>query len=396
MKNISKLFFLATLLAAFAGCDKVKDLPVYGNGKAPALTASATTIAAIPADSLKNVLTLSWTWPDYATDTVNTKFVIQIDSTGKNFTKPASRTVYGKMSSTFTAKELNDILLAKGYAFNVPVDMDVRVISSYGNNNDQKISNTVKIKMTPYLIPPKVAVPASGKLFLVGSASQGGWNNPVPVPSQEFAKLDATTYAGIFQLNGGSEYLLLPVNGDWSHKYSVQDNTVSGLNQGGNFGYDLPQNIPGPTTSGMYRIVVDFQQGKFTVTPYTGTLPSSTLFIVGDATAGGWNNPVPVPSQQFTRVNSSVWQLTLPLTGGKEFLVLPVNGDWSKKYALKDNTTAGISTGGEFGYHQDSQPAPDVFTQNFKSPATTGTYTITLNFAAPVTTAGASGKFTIQ
>ena len=84
------------------------------------------------------------------------------------------------------------------------------------------------------------------------------------------------------------------------------------------------------------------------------------------------------------------------MNGGSEFLVLPSNGDWSKKYALKDNSVAGIEKGGEFGFHQDGQPAPDDFTKNFKGPATSGTYTVSLNFAAPTTIDGASGTFTIS
>ena len=215
--------------------------------------------------------------------------------------------------------------------------MDVRVTSSYANNNERLASNTLKIKMTPYKVPPKVVLPSSNKLFLVGSASQGGWNNPVPVPTQEFVRLDETTWGGVFQLNGGMEYLLLPVNGDWSHKYSVADNSISGLNQGGNFGFDLAQNIPGPAAGGLYKIIVDFQAGKFIVTPFTSVLPDN-LYIVGDATAGGWNNPVPVPSQQLTRINSSVYEISISLTGGKQYLLLPVNGDWSHKFSVADNS----------------------------------------------------------
>jgi hypothetical protein len=257
--------------------------------------------------------------------------------------------------------------------------MDVRVISSYGNNNEQYKSNTVTIKYTPYKVPPKIALPTSGKLFLVGDATQGGWNNPVPVPSQEFAQLNETTFAGVFNLNGGKQYLVLPVNGDWGHKFSVADGSVPAT--GGDFGYDLSTNFNGPATNGWYKIVLDFQSGKFTVTPYTGTLPDN-LFIVGDATAGGWNNPVPVPSQQLVRLNSSVFELSLPLVGGKQYLLLPVNGDWSHKYSVNDNTLTGLAAGGDFGYD---------LPQNFPGPATSATYKLTVNFAL-----GTTGKFTVK
>lgn len=371
MKNLNKFLFLIVVTWVFSACDKVDDLKVYQNGIASVLTASTATVAPLPADSNKTAFTLNWTYPNYGvSDSSSVKYVIEIDSTGKNFTKSYSKVVTGDMGASFTARELNEILLAKGYAFNVPVGMDVRVVSSYLNNNERISSNTVKVMMTPYKIPPKVALPASGKLFIVGGATAGEWSNPVPTPSQELARLSETTFGGVFNLKAGQEFLILPENGDWAHKYAVADNSLPEIASGGTFGYDFAQNFKGPATAGLYKILLDFQSGKFTITPYVGALPNS-LFIVGDATAGGWNNPVPVPTQQFTRLNSSVFELTLPLIAGKEYLLLPVNGDWAHKFAVADNSVAGISSGGTFGYDA---------AQNFPAPATSGTYKIEVNF----------------
>jgi hypothetical protein len=286
--------------------------------------------------------------------------------------------VSGTLSTTYLNKELNNILLDKGFEFGTPYDMEVRVISSYANNNERLISNVLPVKMTPYKIPPRVELPTSGKLFLVGSATGSGWTNPVQTPEQEFTRLDETTFAGVFNLKGGNEYLVLPVNGSWDLKYSVANKTVSGLAEGGDFGFGLNDNFPGPAADGMYKIVLDFQLGKFTVTPYTENNLPSALFMVGDATPGGWNNPVPAPAQQFTRLNSAEFELTLDLTGGKQYLLLPVNGSWDTKYSVQDNTLSGLADGGSFGYN---------LPQNFPGPTTDGTYKINVNFA--------TSKFTV-
>ena len=74
----------------------------------------------------------------------------------------------------------------------------------------------------------------------------------------------------------------------------------------------------------MYQIVVNFQTGAYTVTPYTATIPSN-LYIVGDATDGGWNNPVPTATQQFTRIDGASYGIVVNLTAGKSYLFLPVN-----------------------------------------------------------------------
>jgi hypothetical protein len=159
----------------------------------------------------------------------------------------------------------------------------VRIVSSYNNNNEQYKSNTVALKVTPYVTPPKVVPPSSNKLFLVGSATATAWNNPVGA-AQQFTRLDSVTYEGTFYLNGGQEYLMLPVNGDWTHKFAVADKTLTGLNAGGAFGFDLGDNFPGPTATGTYKIKVDFQHGVFTVTKVK---QYGLLWVPGDYQ--GWN-----------------------------------------------------------------------------------------------------------
>ena len=326
----------------------------------------------LPADSNKNVLVLDWTSPEYASDSSSYKYIVEIDSAGRNFSKATTKTIIGDRSLTLTAKELNTIMLNYGFEFNKAYDMDMRVISSYNNNNERKISNTVKVKATPYKVPPKVALPTTGKLYIVGDATVGGWNNPVPTPSQELSQIDETTFGGVFNMVGGKQYLVLPLNGNWDNKFSVASNGLPGLADGGNFGFNLSDNFPGPATSGLYKLVMDFQAGKFTVTPFTQQhgLPDS-LYIVGDATAGGWNNPVPIPAQKFTRINSTKFEIaSIALTAGKEYLFLPENGNWGKKYGAVDKSAAGIKSGGPLKPEGDNMPAPDV----------TGNYKITVDF----------------
>lgn len=368
-KSILFLFAAACFIVA---CDKVGDLPYYTNGTAPTATASSSAVAPAPADSNNVALTVSWTNPGYAVDSATAKYVIEIDSAGRNFSKAVSKTVNGALTTAFTAKDLNTIALNYGFVFNTAYGMEMRVVSSYANNNDQKISNVIAFRYTPYKIPPKVELPPSGKLFITGDATQGSWTNMPPTPSQEFYRVDETTWAGVFKLNAGGGYIILRNYGSWDEKYAVQDGGAVGINTGGDFGYHAGDafnaNIPGPATAGLYVITLNFQTGKFTVVPYIGgTLPDN-LYIVGNATDGGWNNPVPTPSQQFTRLNSSVFELSVSLKSGAEFLLLPVNGDWSHKFALNEKNT---DAQGTFQYDTGS---------NFPGPTSDGTYKVDVDF----------------
>ncbi len=360
MKRLNKIWFLALTLLVMLACEKKEDLPFFDNGANPALTSTVTSLAPPVADSDKVVLTLNWSDPEFATATQKTRYIVQIDSSGRNFSKAVTREFIDSLSTSFLAKELNNMLLNWGFEYNKEYDIDFRVVSRYANNNDEKVSNTLKIKIKTYKIPPKVTVPSQGRLFIVGDATAGGWNNPVPTPSQELTKIDSVTYGGIFNLVGGKQYLILPINGDWGFKYSVANNTVSGLSGGGDFGANLSDNFPGPAASGLYKIMLNFHTGKFTVTPFTQQhgLPDS-LYVVGDATPGGWNNPVPTPSQKFTRVNSTRFELTLALTTGKAYLFLPENGNWGKKFGAVNNLDP-IKLGGPLKPEGQDMPSPDV------------------------------------
>lgn len=369
---IQNIFVLSILALTFSACDKVDDLAVNNNGTAPVLSASSTTIAPTPADSNSTALTLSWTDPNYAVGDKSTqKFIIQIDSAGKSFSNPTQKIVYGTLSTSYTAKELNQILVDRGYAFNVPVNMDVRLISSYSNNNDRFTSNTVTLKVTPYLIPPKVTLPINRRLFIVGDATVYGWTNTAPMPAvRELTRLDSTTWAGIYQLAGTGEYLLLPVAGDWTHKYSVANKTLPGLSNGGDFGYDLPDNFPGSVSggAGWYKMTYDFQMGKFTAAKVDNAV-DSTLWITGDATPGGWVNNPPA-SQKFTQVSNSVFEITMAFTGTGYYKFLSNSGNWQPQFG------GSSATGGSFDANWGGGTDPAAV----PAPAQAGNYKIRVNF----------------
>ena len=340
MKYIFKgLLMVMSAAIIFAACKKTDSLPYYPTGVAPVLSSDISSFTPAPADSDNVALTFSWSSPNYSTDSSTVKYTIQVDSAGKDFSHAQSRTVAGTLASAFTAKEFNNMLIALGFDFGVTYSVDVRIISSYANNNDQKISNILTLQVTPYVVPAKVLPPQSGTLYIVGSATAGSWGNPVPVPAQQFTKVDSLDFEGTFYLKGGQEYLMLPVDGDWSHKYSVADNTVAGLNAGGDFGYDLSSNFPGPSASGMYKISVDFQHGNFTVTSVN---VFSQLYVPGDYQ--GWN-PGVAPSLASPN-NDGIYEgfVNVPAGGSYEFKITN-QPDWNGT-AYGDGGGGTVSTSG--------------------------------------------------
>lgn len=275
MKNLIKLLFSFSLVAVvLMSCKKDENKDYYLGGTAPVLSSTSPTIPLTYATAANNAITLNWTNPNYNFTTgissQNVNYILEIDTTGSNFTNPNKQSVSisKDLSLSILQTTLNDYLLNQlQLVVSVPHNIEMRVKSTLGNGSALLISNVLKFTVIPYAIPPKVNPPASGHLYLVGSATAGGWNNPVPLPTQEFTKISSTVYEITVPLIGGNEYLFLPVNGDWSHKFACK-NTPAGTtaNTGGDFGYDWNDNFPGPTASGNYKIQADFQRGKFTVT----------------------------------------------------------------------------------------------------------------------------------
>lgn len=275
MKKIFKaLLFLIVSAVAFLSCTKKENKIYLEGGTAPVLTSTVTGNIPLSFVNKDNEgLRLMWTNPNYQFTTglssQDVAYQIEIDTAGANFTNPKKVIVsVGKdLFKSFTQNDLNTYLYSQMKLVDgIPHNIEMRVTSTLVNNNAALTSNVLKFTATPYTIPPKVTPPTTGHLYLVGSATAGGWNNPVPVPTQEFTKVSSTLYEITVNLIGGQEYLLLPLNGDWGHKYAVANKTVAGLNTGGDFKMDASDNFPGPAATGTYKISVDFQAGTFSVT----------------------------------------------------------------------------------------------------------------------------------
>ncbi len=364
------------LMLLFAACKKDEVKVIYSGGTAPTLSTSVAHINMVPDDSMANVFSFSWSDPAYSistgNNTLDVTYVIEVDSANKNFTNFKSISVTNALSAAMNGKTLNKLMSDLGYTdSSTNYSLQARVKASLYLSSTQLTSNTVNFVVSPYSTKPTALYPVPDELFIVGDATAGDWSNPVPLPSQQFTKLDEFTFGGMFHLIGGKKYLLLPDNGQWN-KYAVANAGAPGMAQGGDFIVNAGQDSPGPATSGLYKIIVNFVTGKYAVSAVTNaadTTPSN-LYIVGDATTGQWANPVPTPAQQFTRETSSGFEITLPLQAAKKYLFLPVNGIWDK-YAVADAAAPGMKEGGTLVVNTG---------QDIPGPDEAGTYKIEVEF----------------
>lgn len=281
MKNTLKWLTLISLIVALLwSCKKDENKDFYKGGNPPVLTQRTNTngdsVMLAFADSSKEAIHLLWTNPNYEFTTgissQNVNYQIQMDTAGSGFTNPNLKviSVNQDLSLSITEAELNDYLLNQlALKDSVAHQIEIRIISSLGTRSAVPlISNVIKFSAVPYAIPPKVPLPNTGHLYIIGNATPGGeahgWDNPVPVPEKEFTQLSPTKYEITIDLIGGKQFLFIPENGSWTNKYACKS-TADQSADGGDFGYNWSDNFPGPAASGTYKITVDFQRGKYTV-----------------------------------------------------------------------------------------------------------------------------------
>lgn len=270
MKLLLGLFFTA---AFFTSCKKDEHKNYFLGGTAPLLSADKTVISLSFGTSTEEAVKLSWTNPNYQFTTgvssQSVSYLVEIDTTGSNFTSPKKQSVAisKQLSVIFTVAQLNDYLLNQlvltpGSSHSI----EMRVKASLANSSVPLYSNVLQFTVTPYAIPPKVAPPTNGTLWLTGDATTSGYSNPLPPPydaNQKFTMVSATLYELTVTMKGGGAYKLIQEQGVWGTQYHM---IAGGTWDAGDFEKkDSDPGFPGPPAAGNYKITVDFQRGKYNV-----------------------------------------------------------------------------------------------------------------------------------
>ena len=104
-----------------------------------------------------------------------------------------------------------------------------------------------------------------------------------------------------------------------------------------------------------------------------------TLWVVGDAFDGGWDNPKKAPydvTQKFTKVSNTLYELVVDFKGGGGYKLIQKQGDWGSQYHM---LAGGTFESGTFE-KKDSDP-------QFPGAPSAGRYKITVDFQL--------GKYTV-
>ncbi len=128
---------------------------------------------------------------------------------------------------------------------------------------------------------------------------------------------------------------------------------------------------------------------KIVITPYLDVaIPIPTtgeLYITGDGTPSNWTNAPPA-TQKCTKVSNTEYKITMTFSPGFFYKFLTTLNNWQPQYGLKTGS-GGTASGGDLGLN-NLTPQYGSDPDAIPTPATAGTYTVTVNFK--------TGKYSVQ
>ncbi len=170
----------------------------------------------------------------------------------------------------------------------------------------------------------------------------------------------------------------IAINSELSHTFTVDElNTIlaSKLLLKTGMSHNIEARIQATLINNsvpLFSNVLKMTATPFTPPPIVAVPVEGTLWLVGDATAGKYDNPLKSPfdvTQKFTRVSETLYELTVDFIGGGGYKLVQKMGVWGSQFHALDGS---VFTGGKFE-QKDSEPP-------FPGPASAGKYKVTIDF----------------
>jgi hypothetical protein len=289
-------------------------------------------------------------------------------STTSNFATKIKLATVSKLSYTTTVGALNTALLQAGYSPYALKKVYFRV------ETGADVSNSISFDVTPYPVSvPVITAPTSGSALVLDKtlpddpAATIKWTdyNTYGVDVTylvEVAKSGTTNF-----VNVGSVKNLRVLD------VTNKDFNTSVLKAGltANLQGDVDLRVTATTKSTGGTITKVSQVLTFKVTPYVAF---TYLYLIGDATAAGWDNNATNASMFPLNIdpnNTNQYYFT-GYFGAGGFKILPIKGDWGQQYGYKSAGVLAVNDGGA-----GNIPVATAGYYTLTVNTTTNTYTLT-------------------
>jgi hypothetical protein len=302
MKNIfRKSILLMSILLVLGACDDREFIELISDANTT-VSVSTSSVVLTEDIALNEVLTVSWSDPNYGYDAAPS-YKLLIDFAGGDFTAPQIIAVGANLKKVFTAQELNGKMLSLGLKPNEAASIDFMVQTTL---SDAQImySQPVSLSVTPY----SSLLDLSSAWGLVGSATPGGWGNEFVTDVPFYQTVTPGVFVCYATLKDGE--IKIRKDNLWTENYG--DTGMDGvLDAGGD-------NIA--VTAGSYKVTFNENDLSWSIEPYTWGL-------VGSATPNGWDGPDFKLNYNSYQDN---WTTVVTLVEGE--VKFRFNNDWGLNY----------------------------------------------------------------
>lgn len=347
MRKLSLLFLSIVGLLALSSCDKGEMGPVMSTSPgAPSITSpdAGSSYVLTESAAADTAMTVEWTVPDYGF-TAAVTYDVQMGVAGDNFASPIDLGNVNQPKYSITVGDLNNRLLANGFAPDQETLAQFRVVASVSDSLDPMISEPISLAFTPYEVIinyPEIYVPGN---YQAASGYTSDWS-PDVAPALTSLKSDDKYEGYVYMANGSNLFKFTP-DRNWDADWG--DTGADGTLDAGGDNITLAD-------AGYYKINVDLNT-------LTYTTLNTTWGLIGSATPNGWDS-----DQNMTYdPDAKVWTITLDLTAG--------DGANEIKFRANDAWDLNYGDTGADGYL-------DAGGDNIIVPEA-GNYTVTLDLSGP-------------
>lgn len=336
MKNIYKvLIAFIGVIAVSCNADAVDERPVLNVVTAPEITAPATgqNIVLDVDKAGEEVLKFTWSAADYSAP-VAVKYTLLIDKKGGDFS--AAKTLQTALNSStevsVLGRELNQAAIDLGGKPEVAAEYEVKIKSDVSGGFTQISKGSITMTVTPYTgrVPYDFV-----DWYLVGDATVSGWDNNKgnQILFRSATNANEYTFTGFFKKG---YFKAIRDLGNWAPMYGGADGSLA--YRGSDADAD-PASIE-IAADGYYKFKMDVQKLTYTLEPYAAGASATTyttVGIIGDATAKGWDASTPMVKSTF---NAHIWTLgvTSLNDGGMKFRA---NDAWDVSWGGKTAFSGG-------------------------------------------------------
>ena len=372
MKNILRILFITTLFSFFLQSCR-DDNDVTWTTKAPSFKLYDTTLGSNVLYPTMENNPFQLVWEKFGT---TNKYNVVFSDTS-DFAKTITLASTTTNNYKTTIGELNTALLQAGYSPYASKQMYLR-IQTAGTGTDISVSNTIAFTVTPYPVSvPVITSPSSGSSFILDGKNAQGIVTKVVWADYSSYGVDVS-YIVEIALSGTNNYTNLGTV-DNLKSLDLSNKTLNDavLKAGGiaevSSDFDIRVTAKTKSTGGTISKVSELVTIK--VMPY---IAFKNLFLVGDATAAGWNPNNNNQAIYRDPSNTNKFYFT-GYFGTSMFKLIEVLGSWQPQWGLKAGLVAN-SDGGDpepfttssAGYYTFSM---DISTKAYSLASYTGTMT---------------------